>query len=373
MPVVTTPTDIALRAGSREGLAASAQWFLRSGIMEPSGGVARYYLIDEGRNARISTEITGYAVSSLLDLHERTGLQEALAGAIRAGDFLSQQAWRPEAGVMPFEWAGDGALPEDHTYFFDCGIIARGLLRLWRKTGEVRYFDVARGCCESMRRHFENGRDIDPILELPSLRPAPRDARWSRTPDCYQLKSALAWLEMADATGDTAWRAHYERCLERSLATEEAFLTREPGVRVMDRLHSYGYFLEALLPMTGMPEVRKALEAGIRRAEQHLRAVRQEFERSDANAQLLRVRLFSESLGVVALDSARAAEEAEWSARYQADAGEARVAGGYYFGQRNGRLAPYANPVSTAFCSQAAAMWYERCGGEVKFDWRTLV
>src|ERR1039457_5488621 len=54
-------------------LGRAGRWFLRSGIQEANGGVARHYRSDLGQNARVSTEITGYAVSTLLYLAERTG------------------------------------------------------------------------------------------------------------------------------------------------------------------------------------------------------------------------------------------------------------------------------------------------------------
>lgn len=341
--------------------------------MDSSGGVARYHRIQEGANARVSTEITGYAVSALLDLHERLGLQTLLGAAQRAADFLCDKAWRKDLQAMPFEWSEDRDLPEDHTYFFDCGIIIRGLLRAWKRTGEARYLEIAIGCGESMRRDFENAEDIHPILQLPDKSPTPRDARWSRSSDCYQLKSALGWLDLAEATGDVHWVRHYERCLERSLRTEADFLAREPGVRVMDRLHSYGYFLEAILPRADRPEVGIVLTNGILRAESHLRRVRGEFERSDSCAQLLRVRMFADALGIVPLDTDRAAEEATWAARYQASSSDRRIDGGYYFGWRSGALAPFANPVSTAFCAQALAMWAERDTAKDSWDWRNLI
>jgi hypothetical protein len=67
----------------------AGRWFLHSGIQEAGGGVARYYRSDTGRNNPVSTEITGYAVSTLVYLHALTGeevyvsvmlLLEALAG-----------------------------------------------------------------------------------------------------------------------------------------------------------------------------------------------------------------------------------------------------------------------------------------------------
>jgi hypothetical protein len=347
---------------------------LHSGIQERSGGVARYHFIAEQRNARVSTEITGYAVSALLDMEERLGGGALLEAAVRAGRFLCERAWRPEQGVMPFEWSADGDVPEDHTYFFDCGIIARGLMRLWRRTGEAAYLEVARGCCASMRTHFVDSGDIHPILALPSLEPVPRGARWSRSSDVYQMKSALAWLELAGIPGDESYELEYEKALARALAMHEGFLDREiEPLGVMDRLHAYSYFLEALLPRLDRSEVRRALAAGLGRAGRELRALRARFERSDVCAQILRVRLWADAAGAVALDRDRAREEAAWAASYQMRNGGPRLDGGFNFGSRGGAPSNFCNPISTAFCAQALAMWEDHLAGAPCRPWRDLV
>ena len=62
----------------------------------------------------------------------------------------------------------------------------------------------------------------------------------------------------------------------------------------MDRLHAYCYFLEALLFTA---DNREALASGIEHAGRLLREIAPSFERSDVNAQLLRVRLVAHHLG----------------------------------------------------------------------------
>ena len=348
------------------------KWILESGIQEDHGGVARYHHSDVARNARISTEITGYTISALVDLHLRTGAPAAVEAAFRAADFLRLRAWDRDSIAMPFEWppADDGT--GTFSYFFDNGIVVRGLLQLWRLTGDPGLRELAIRCGESMRRDFVNEADIHPILELPSKKPVGRDARWSRTSDCYQMKSALGWLDLADATGDGKWEIEYDKALERALRTHGAFLDKEPGTRVMDRLHAYCYFLEALLPRAERRAVRDALRSGIQRAAAELRRLRGEFERSDVNAQLLRVRLWADQLGVVGLDERAAAEEAAWAAVYKMR-GSDNVDGSFCFGRRNGALAPYANPVSTAFCLQALAMWEDWQCGKSLAGWQSLI
>lgn len=368
-----TTSEIHASALAPAILDQGAEWFLRSGIQEPSGGVARYHFSDRNLNARISTEITGYFISSALDLHARLGDIRLLHAARRAGEFLAGKAWDAGLSAMPFEWSSGEPLPEDATYFFDNGIIVRAMIRLWRATGSQGFLDCAIGCGESMRRDFVNSADIHPILSLPSKQPAPRDARWSRQSDCYQLKSALGWHDLAGATGDSAWLTPFEAALERALSTHAAFPEGEPGVRVMDRLHAYGYFLEACLSRASSPAVAGALRDGIAHAATLHRRVRPEFERSDVPAQILRVRLWAEAAGILPLDESAAAEEAAWAAAHQMSGDAVSTRGGFCFGRRAGVPVAFVNPVSTAFCVQALALWQDRCAGRVLPSWQSLV
>ncbi len=359
-------------AGCAEVLAGAGRWFLESGIQEPSGGVARYHFIAERRNARVSTEITGYAVSALLELHGRTGEAACLEAAKRAGDFLCG-CWDAEAAAMPFEWSTNGDAPR-LTYFFDNGIIARGLLRLWRITGEDRYRRTAERCAESMARDFAGERDIHPILTLPSKEPLERDWRWSRAGGCFLLKSALAWLEAGELASDRTLLGMFEKAWTLALASHERFLDEAPDDAArMDRLHAYSYFLEALLARPDDARAREALRAGLARAAAELRRIRADFERSDVNAQLLRVRLWAHALGMAELDESAAAEEARRAAFYQMSTGEANTDGGFNFGSRAGALSNYANPVSTAFCLQALALWNEHEQGGLRTPWHRLI
>jgi len=323
-------------------------WFENSGIQEASGGVARYHLLAEKRNLPLSTEITGYAVSALL----WGGLE---APAYRAADWLVYQAWQPDLQAMPFELAD----PLPPSYFFDCGIIVRGLLAAWRASGRKVYLDTAREIGLAMGRDFWSPKgELHPILDLPSKSPAPYEKRWSREPGCLQLKSALAWADLAVLFPGEAFAAWFERALRYSLDTHLAFLPgNEDEYKVMDRLHAYLYFLEALLSRTGRDEVREALGVGIQRVAHYVRTIGPRFERSDVCAQLLRVRLLADSLGAVPIDTAAAEEEAARCASHQRFGGPPMMDGGYGFGTRCGAALPFMNPVSTAFCMQAMQWW----------------
>jgi hypothetical protein len=346
----------------------AGRWLLDSGIQEANGGVARFYRSDIGRNHSISMEITGYAVSTLVYLHALTGRQRFLDRAVLAARFLVRTAWDEGCGSFPFEPGAPLA------YFFDSGIIVRGLLAAWRATGDVEFRDAAERCGRAMLRDFAAGDEFHPILTLPDKCPAPRDARWSRSTGCYQSKAALAWHDLAEATADSDFEAPYSRMVDFSLGTGGQFLPGESdGAKVMDRLHAYAYFLEGLLPGVGDVRSAAALREGIDRLAGYLEELAGQFERSDVYAQLLRLRLFADWAGVLPVDQEAAAFEAAQLAGFQRHHSDRRIDGGFCFGRKGRQWLPYMNPVSTGFGLQALAMWQQHLAGEPRTDLRMLI
>jgi hypothetical protein len=337
-----SPTDRLIHAAGR--------WFLQSGIQEASGGVARYYRSDKRQNAPVSTEITGYAVSTLLFLYQRTGDSAYFEAALRAARFLTRIAWDARVGTFPFEHSANGASGPAYAYFFDCGIIVRGLLVAWRVTEDSEFRDTAIAAGRAMLADFPGPDGIHPILVLPEKRPLEWEPRWSASPGCYQLKSALAWHELFEVTGESAFENGYEAALQAALDNHREFLPGESDpARIMDRLHAYAYFLEGLLPVLHRPDCAAAFRNGVDRVAGYLREIAPVFVRSDVYAQLLRARLLGDTL-----DESAARYEAEKAATFQIDSG------GFLFGRKQGEDLPFVNPVSTAFCAQALAFWEDR-------------
>ncbi len=112
----------------------------------------------------MSTEITGYALSAFVYLHHLSQDTRYLDAAGRAARFLTRQAWDPATRAMPFETA-----PAAYAYFFDCGIIVRGLLAYWHAAREQEALEIAVAIGEMMLRDFAApAGDFHPILALPS-------------------------------------------------------------------------------------------------------------------------------------------------------------------------------------------------------------
>ncbi|HEY3825614.1 MAG TPA: hypothetical protein VGL82_13705 [Bryobacteraceae bacterium] len=330
-------------------LASVGRWLLDSGIQDSSGGFARFYDAETGKNRPVSTEITGYAASALVYLFQATGDEMYLSHAWKTARFLVS-TWDKELRTFPFEY------PSQYSYFFDCGIIIRGLLAVWRETKEDQLLETSAAAAHAMIADFHSGRDYHPILSLPNKEPSPRTEKWSRNPGCYQLKAAMAWWDVGEITGDTRLKQAYGEMLRACLSTHSEFL---PGAScpqlVMDRLHAYCYFLEGMLPMRQCPDCIQASIEGIGVIQRHLKDIEPTFVRSDVYAQLLRARV--NSAPFLPVDNAAAATEAKHLADFHAVSDDPRIGGGFFFGRREGRMSPQVNPVSSVFAAQALEMW----------------
>ena len=261
-------------------------------------------------------------------------------------------------------------------YFFDSGIIVRGLLALWRATGEDEYLEAAVRAGRAMARDFADaGCGFHPILALPEKRPLERDPlSWSRSTGCYQLKSAMAWHDLFEATGEAGFEPYYCRALDAALRDDAEFLPGHPErLKVMDRLHAYSYFLEGMLPCAAQERCSAAIRAGMDRVGALLREIGPDFERSDVCAQLLRVRVFADWAGVAPVDVEAARFEAERLGAYQRESVDARIDGGFWFGRKGGAWLPYVNPVSTAFALQALDVWRAHVEGGARAHRHDLI
>jgi hypothetical protein len=341
----------------------AGRWFLNSGIQEPSGGVARFYLADSRKNKPVSTEITGYVASALAFLHNVEGGSVYRDRAILTAGFLADHAWDSALGIFPYEHPSPSEQSRHLAFFFDSGIIVRGLLAVWRITQNPELLDSAVRAARGMLADFHSGTDFHPILALPAKTPLDRDAHWSRSPGCYQTKSALAWWEVAQITGHPDLRDAYLEAIDQALGAYRDFLPGTPErLRVMDRLHAYSYFLEALSPLLHRTECVEAYRFTMDRISLYLRDLAPDFARSDVYAQLLRARVYASD--VIPVNRTLAREEAAALASFQAVSEDPRIDGGFYFGRRSQACIPHVNPVSTAFAVQALEVWRAFENGE---------
>jgi hypothetical protein len=367
---VTKSADVLSHAVERAG-----KWMLHSGIQNPGGGVARYYDAIRGENRLVSTEITGYGISTFLFLYSITSEAVYLERALLGAQFLMHHAWDKDLGLFPYEHGWKKNDPKHLAYFFDTGIITRALLAMAREIGQEEYLGFAIDAGDSLVREFSSSdRNFHPVLQLPCKTPRPAVNRWSLSAGCYQLKVALAWFELFELTGEQRYRDLYLSMLDEAMESHQTFIELKSEVDgLVDRLHPYCYFLEGLLPMAGTARCDVALADGIRKVARFVRQYDPGFTRVDVIAQLLRVRVLADWGGVEPVDREAAQWEASRLLDFQAHCTEAKINNGFYFGTKAHQLVLHASPVSTGFALQALALFDQYSNGCKPMSWRMLI
>jgi hypothetical protein len=237
------------------------------------------------------------------------------------------------------------------------------------------YLARAEACGAALMRMSRVDGAFFPMLDRASGVPFNGSDHWSVEPGIYQLKVGLAFQELAELTSSGAFARTSEDLLKWSLRQHEIFLPgADTPAEVADRLHAYCYFLEGLVPYIDRRfDCAQALQAGITRVENLIADNRDALERTDTIAQLLRLRLIAEYIGVIEIDPSAASREAELLPAFQLHTEDRRTNGAFSFGRRNGQLVPHANPVSTIMALQAMRMWHEYQNGELRTTWRELI
>jgi hypothetical protein len=351
------------------------RWLLTSGIQDESGGVARYYAADDRTYQNISTVTTGYYISAMLKANEN-GETEPLERALRSGRFLVDRAFDANLELFPVEIGANGEQATVEARFIDCCITARALLHLWQATGEQVFLDRAERCGVALQTRMSRvDGSFFPLLDLRNGKPGTGTDAWSAEAEVYQLKSSLAFLELSDATGNREFNTSTELMLSWCLKTHEGFVRGEGDPeKVTDRLHAYSYFLEGLLPVAAQNvKASNALQRGVLEVENRMREVAGAYQRCDVVAQLLRLRLYADRIGIMELDSGEAEREALLIEQFQHQSTDPRVDGGFAFARRAGQLLPHVDPAASAVAVQALAMWEQAEDGAFREPWQALI
>ena len=350
------------------------RWLLTSGIQDESGGVARFYLADDRRYQDLSTVNTAYYISALLKTNE-AGEKEPQEYALKSGRFLLKHAFDAQTELFRAELDG-GNRSAIEARFLDCCIAVRALLHLWQATSDPVFLDHAERCGVALRTHLSRvDGSFFPLFDLQSGQPRAGTGSWSVEAEVYQLKSALAFLELSDATGNREFDTSMQLMLRWCLKTHEGFVGGDDDPEnIMDRLHAYCYFLEGLQPVAAeQMAASHALQHGVLDVENLMQQVAARYQRCDVVAQLLRLRLYCDRIGIMELDFNQAEKESVALEQFQHQSTDPKTDGGFAFARRNGQLTPQLSPSATAVAIQALAMWEQAEDGAFREPWQALI
>jgi len=191
-------------------LRATIEWIKRAQDATQSGGVAHGYLVACRPASRTRgwlaayPETTGYIIPTVFDYAAAFGDADACRRAVAMAD------WELEV-QMPSGAVRGGTVDQPATpAVFNTGQVIFGWVRAARETADERYLRAA----ERAGRFLVEHQDADGVWRRGLSQYA------KAGPQTYNTRTAWALLELADATGDHAFREAGIRNVEAALARQ---------------------------------------------------------------------------------------------------------------------------------------------------------
>ena len=186
------------------------RWLLQSGIQEQQtgapmyGGMQAWYDRAKASFSFFYTEITGYAVTTLLYLYQLHPDPVYLERARDAAEWLLTRAREPRTGALRCRFHSTGWA--QHACAFDNGMCLNGLVNMFRFTGEGRYLTAA---LELGTWLVDTMQAADGSLfakyDVHSRTPYNPDGKWSQMSGSFLLKVAIGLLNLAEASNDARY------------------------------------------------------------------------------------------------------------------------------------------------------------------------
>lgn len=366
---------------------SAARWLMRSGIQNTSkdpnrhGGVAAWYEPDKRLYPFLYSEITGYALSTLVFLNRIHPRREVLVAAHRAARWLVRNALYKEGGVKTrFYLVKHYASPNycfhyGRVYAFDASMVGYGLIQLFKVSKKEEYLRAAEKILYFLTtKMMKADGSFHPYFDSRAQKCGEDLEKWSDQGGSFHGKLALFFTDYYRLTGIETYKQAAARLLDwvkRRQKTDGRFITgRKDG---STHLHPHAYTLEGLLVagvLLGRPDdCRAALKGflwmvrGVSAANGSVSSVFEKkefsrFERSDIVAQFLRLGAVLYSIYPKKITPhLRTLENVKKNLLLFQYKAASRQSGGFVYGAAtDGRMRPHLNAWATMFALQALWM-----------------
>jgi len=210
--------DIRKRMGKSKE--AAVGWLLHSGIQATIGGFYGYYHITgkenipgvagnktSGEYPFIYPEITGYGMTTLLELYKKSGNKRLLESAKKAADWVIAALEKVgEGAALPARIYHDqGARPYRHSFYYtyDNGILLKGLVNTYKATKDERYLNAAKQVARFLTDVMKVGkREFFSYYDPRKAQPLNTPENWAMNSGSYHANISPGFLELHSVTGD---------------------------------------------------------------------------------------------------------------------------------------------------------------------------
>jgi len=302
-----------LNAKAREdSFGLASQWLSTSGIQSESGGFYAWYSLNEKTYSYIYSEITGYAITTLLFLYNIFKDKGLIRNAEKAADWIIESSMHPCGGVRTRLCKDDDSADTlysfsgDKIFSFDTGMVLYGMVNLCKLTRNSSYLQASDMLAKFLIDKMQNKNgSLSAIYDPQTDRIIDSLDKWSTQPGGFHAKVSLGLVDLFEITQNDKYQDAAIKLCEYAISTQE-----ESGRFVTDKasqtthMHPHCYAAEGLLYTGASFHITEFVESAERATAWTFENVSSEginelynpstgrvndFQRSDILAQVLRL------------------------------------------------------------------------------------
>lgn len=228
-------------------------WLLNSGIQSQEGGFYAWQNMEDNSLSYLYSEITGYAITTMCFLYSITKDNAYINSAKRAAQWIMQDALDQSGGVLTRKYVKDPvghySFERGNIYSFDCAMVAFGLLKLYKITGDAACLKCAEKIIGFLNdKMLKSDGLYYPIFDTRSALVQEDGKKWSTQSGSFHCKLALSLCELADIKNDPSYNVKAKRLIDSSISCfykKERFVTN--ALDDTSHMHPHSYALEGML------------------------------------------------------------------------------------------------------------------------------
>jgi hypothetical protein len=349
----------------------AAKWLLDSGIQSPEGGFFAWYNLNEENHAYVYSEITGYAITTLLFLNKILNDDVFLEKAKLAATWLISYSLHPCGGVRTRLYAQDMHADKNYSFSgenifsFDTAMALYGMINLYKMTKEDNFLKAAVTMGDFLidrMQNYDGSLAATFNAKFEKINPDLFD-KWSNQRGSFHAKACLGFVDLFSQTQQEKYKVAAEKLAGFALTLQDfsgRFITNKADNTT--HLHPHCYAAEGLFYAGSYLGIDKFIEAskravlwafekvtkvGVNEVFDPLTNSFNDFQRNDILAQVLRLGLIFD------LENKKAEYLNALLLKSQYSGNNDRQRGGFLFS----RSGPHVNSWVTMFAIQALAFY----------------
>jgi len=247
----------------------AANWMLSSGIQSKEGGFYAWYDLKEKSPSFVYSEITGYAITTLLFLKNIYNDDIYLTKAKQAAAWINNYALLKQGGVKTRLYENDSSADKlysfsgENIFSFDLGMVLYGMINLYKATKEKVFLESSIKMADFLLdKMYKKDGSLHAIYNVNTKKTQQSLDKWSNQSGSFHCKVGLGLADIFDVTKDKKYIETAGAICEYALNKQEAngrFITNFADKTT--NLHPHCYSAEGLLYVGSYLKSEKIINA----------------------------------------------------------------------------------------------------------------